>query len=62
MNTIPDTVISLRNVFESGITKPLEYRETQLRNLYRMLEVEEQLILEALAKDGGKVIYSSKVS
>ena len=51
---IVETVDKLRATFESGVTRPAEWRVTQLRQLYRMIEDEESKILSALKSDLGK--------
>jgi aldehyde dehydrogenase (NAD+) len=51
MTTVVDTI---RANFESGRTRPLEWRRKQLEQLVAMLEDNEQLFLEALRTDLGK--------
>ena len=51
---IIETVQRLRRAYESGITRPLEWREAQLRALLRMIRENEDAILEALREDLGK--------
>jgi aldehyde dehydrogenase (NAD+) len=51
---IPGLVEGLRKTFDSGVTRPAEWRLNQLRQLLRMLEDEEPRFLEALASDLGK--------
>ncbi len=51
---IVETVHKLRATFESGVTRPAEWRLNQLRQLYRMIEDEEAKILAALKSDLGK--------
>lgn len=51
---IAETVQKLRATFESGVTRPAEWRLNQLRQLYRMIEDEEPRILSALTSDLGK--------
>jgi aldehyde dehydrogenase (NAD+) len=51
---IVETVQKLRATFESGVTRPAEWRLNQLRQLYRMIEDEEAKILGALKSDLGK--------
>lgn len=40
-----------RQAFNSGRTRPVEWRKQQLRNLLRMVEENEKLLCEALYKD-----------
>ena len=49
-----DLVADLRRVFRSGVTKPLEWRMTQLRGLGAMLAQEQELLSKALDADLGK--------
>lgn len=46
-----ELVSSLRAVFRSGRTRSAEWRETQLRGLARLMEDQEELIFDTLAKD-----------
>ncbi|MFV1990546.1 MAG: aldehyde dehydrogenase family protein, partial [Acidimicrobiales bacterium] len=50
---------SLRAVYESGRTKPLEWRREQLNGIDRMLVEQEQLFATALASDLGKSAIES---
>jgi aldehyde dehydrogenase (NAD+) len=51
-NEIPWEVIrSQRTFFESGITRSIDFRKTQLRRLLKLLDRHEADILEALKKD-----------
>ena len=45
---------SLRLSYDSGITRPLEFRKTQLKNLLKMLEIHEKEFVQALKVDLGK--------
>jgi len=54
MPDIPDTVKRLRATFESGRTRPLEWRRAQLDALRAMLAEREGALLGALAADLGK--------
>ncbi|MBX3125220.1 MAG: aldehyde dehydrogenase family protein [Polyangiaceae bacterium] len=47
-------VSRVRETFDSGITRPLDWRERELRQLQRMVEDNEEEFLEALHKDLGK--------
>lgn len=51
---IQNTIKSLRHHYESGITKPVTYRLTQLKALLRFLQEQEAEILKALYEDLGK--------
>ncbi len=51
---IAERTAALRSVFESGRTRPYEWRMEQLGALVRMLEIEEKALIEALQKDLGK--------
>lgn len=51
MSTVVDTV---RATFDSGRTRPLEWRRKQLEQMIAMLEENEQRFLEALHADLGK--------
>jgi aldehyde dehydrogenase (NAD+) len=51
---LPKVVASLREAFESGRTRPIEWRREQLRHLKAMLEEREGDLLDALAADLGK--------
>ena len=53
------TVQSLRDVFATGKTKAYNFRITQLKALKRMVESEENLIIEALAKDLGRCKFEA---
>jgi aldehyde dehydrogenase (NAD+) len=44
----------LREVYESGRTRDLEWRQSQLRGLVRLLEDEEEAIFDVLREDLGK--------
>ena len=51
-NEIPWEVIrSQRSFFESGVTRSIDFRKTQLRRLLKLLDRHEADILEALKKD-----------
>lgn len=51
MTSVADT---LRIAYDSGLTRPLAWREHQLRQMVRMLEENEPRLLDALATDLGK--------
>lgn len=48
---IPEIVQKAHNTFNSGKTKPLEWRKRQLQNLLKMYEEKKNLMIDALAKD-----------
>jgi aldehyde dehydrogenase (NAD+) len=47
-------VTQLRATFDAGVTRPLDWRRTQLRAMARMLSDGEEAFLDALAADLGK--------
>ncbi|KAF8768779.1 hypothetical protein HU200_007339 [Digitaria exilis] len=49
-----DLVGDLREVYESGRTRDLEWRQSQLRGLVRLLEEKEEDIFDVLREDLGK--------
>jgi aldehyde dehydrogenase (NAD+) len=51
---IPKLVAKLRDAFESGRTRPIEWRRRQLQRMKAMLEEREADFLDALAADLGK--------
>jgi len=51
---IPKLVATLREAFESGRTRPIEWRRQQLQRMKAMLEEREADFLDALAADLGK--------
>ncbi|RIB15239.1 Aldehyde/histidinol dehydrogenase [Gigaspora rosea] len=51
VDELPQIVQELRKSFHSNLTKPLSYRKEQLRNLYRMINENEQAFCDALYKD-----------
>ena len=54
-----DVVGSLRGVFASGRTKPLEWRLSQLEGISRLLDREEAAIAKALAADLGRSAHEA---
>ena len=54
-----DQVSELRKNFRQGFTKNLEWRKEQLKNLSRMYEENEDLIVDALKKDLRKSKWES---
>ncbi|MBU1236816.1 MAG: aldehyde dehydrogenase family protein [Gammaproteobacteria bacterium] len=59
---IPATVTRLRRTFDSGITKPLEWRHEQLRGMRRMLVERAAEFDLALSEDLGKHPIESKLT
>jgi len=45
----------LRGAFRSGVTRPIQFRLTQLEAMMSLFEDNETLILEAMHKDLAKV-------
>lgn len=58
---IVDTVARLRRAFESGITRPVEWRLAQLRQMLRLLQENETALEEALRSDLGKGRFESYI-
>jgi aldehyde dehydrogenase (NAD+) len=54
LSEIPQLVANLRRTFESGRTRPIEWRREQLHRLKALLEEREGELLDALAADLGK--------
>ncbi len=54
LSEIPNLVASLRGAFDSGRTRPIEWRRDQLHRLKAVLEKREGDLLDALASDLGK--------
>ncbi|MFP5257153.1 MAG: aldehyde dehydrogenase family protein [Acidimicrobiia bacterium] len=54
LHTIPGTVASLRHAFQSGRTRPLEWRHRQLDALLRILDEHGPDLVAALGRDMGK--------
>ncbi len=52
--TVSGTVAELRAAYESGRTRSLEWRQSQLRGLLRLLAEEEAAAFRALREDLGK--------
>ncbi|XP_067604169.1 aldehyde dehydrogenase family 3 member B1 isoform X3 [Pseudorca crassidens] len=51
MDPFADTLQRLREAFDSGCTRPAEFRAAQLKGLSRFLQENKQLLQEALAQD-----------
>ncbi|KAK9718735.1 hypothetical protein K7432_005280 [Basidiobolus ranarum] len=60
VSEIPQVVKELRDVYRSGLTKPISFRKQQLKSLYNMLEENFSLFHEAMSKDLGKPLGESK--
>ena len=52
-------VSTLREAFNTGITRPVEFRKQQLKNLLKMLEIHENDFMQSLKTDLGKCRYES---
>ncbi|XP_056657172.1 N-succinylglutamate 5-semialdehyde dehydrogenase-like [Monodelphis domestica] len=61
-NPYAGTLKRLRDAFDSGRTRPAEFRVTQLRALSCFLKENRKLILESLKKDMGKPAVEADVS
>ncbi|CAG8597458.1 6950_t:CDS:2 [Ambispora gerdemannii] len=48
---LPEIVADLRKTFSKNLTKPIAYRKQQLKQLYSLIEENEELIFDAVAKD-----------
>jgi len=57
---IRESVKTLNTTFRSGVTKTLEYRNTQLQNLSRLIKENGKEFLYALYKDLHKCTFESK--
>lgn len=55
MDTQIQVVDRLRSAFNSGITIPEQFRQTQLTKLLSLIKENEELILNALHRDLAKV-------
>lgn len=62
MDLFADTLQRLREAFDSGCTRPAEFRAAQLKGLSRFLQENKQLLQEALAQDLHKSAFESEVS
>ncbi|HMT50227.1 MAG TPA: aldehyde dehydrogenase family protein, partial [Dietzia sp.] len=54
-----ETVDRLKAAFRAGRTRPVEWRETQLRGLLRFLDEREGEIAEALARELGRSAFEA---
>lgn len=59
---ITDVVQAQRDYFKSGKTKPIEFRIGQLKHLKKILQKNEETILNALAEDLGKPKYDGYIA
>lgn len=57
MDSFEDTLRQLREAFNSGRTRPVEFRAAQLQGLGRFLRDNKQQLQEALAQDLRKVAW-----
>ncbi|TEA11757.1 hypothetical protein DBR06_SOUSAS6910248 [Sousa chinensis] len=62
MDPFADTLQRLREAFDSGCTRPAEFRAAQLKGLSRFLQENKRLLQEALAQDLHKSAFESEVS
>lgn len=61
IDAIPSTVARLRETFDSGRTRPLQFRQQQLAALARFIKEREREIQQALRDDLGKPALESSV-
>ncbi len=54
IDTIPGVVAAVRHSFQSGRTRPIEWRERQLDGLLRVLEDDGDRLVRAMQEDFGK--------
>ena len=62
ISSINAIVQQRRSYFETGATKSLTWRETQLRSLKRLLVEQEEALQGALQQDLSKGVYESYIS
>ncbi|XP_027625228.1 aldehyde dehydrogenase family 3 member B1 [Tupaia chinensis] len=62
MDPVEDTLRRLREAFNSGRTRPAEFRAAQLKSLGRFLQDNKQLLQDALAQDLRKSAVEAEVS
>ncbi|WP_290891857.1 aldehyde dehydrogenase family protein [Hoeflea sp.] len=62
MTQISQTVADLRATFDTGKTKPIEWRRGQLHRLKAMIEENEGAILDALHADLGKSAFEGRLT
>ncbi|XP_044759412.1 aldehyde dehydrogenase family 3 member A2-like isoform X2 [Coccinella septempunctata] len=61
MQNPSEMLANLRNSFNSGLTRPLKFRERQLNNIIKLVEENTNLILDALRDDLHKSTQESMV-
>ncbi|KAJ1915502.1 hypothetical protein H4219_004284 [Mycoemilia scoparia] len=54
VEALPEIVGRMHKSFDSGKTRPLEYRKQQIRNVLKMLDENKEELAQAMAKDMGK--------
>ena len=62
MNPQLKTLEQLQHTFDSGLTRPLSWRQQQLKQLARFLEDHEKDLLDALQQDLGKCPSESQLT
>ncbi|XP_008844512.1 aldehyde dehydrogenase family 3 member B1 [Nannospalax galili] len=62
MDSLEATLRQLREAFNTGRTRPAEFRVAQLQSLGRFLRDNRQLLQDALAEDLRKSVFESEVS
>jgi hypothetical protein len=55
-------VQGLRNTFKSGRTRPIEWRQQQLKAVKRMVRANEKAFCDALNKDLGKPHFETMIA
>jgi aldehyde dehydrogenase (NAD+) len=55
-------VQDLRNTFNSGRTRPIEWRQQQLKAVKRMVRANEKAFCDALNKDLGKPHFETMIA
>ncbi|KAG0649348.1 Aldehyde dehydrogenase family 3 member A1 [Hyphodiscus hymeniophilus] len=61
VEAVPDIISELKASFASGKTLSIEWRKQQLRQLWKLLDENEEAIRQALKKDLGKPIVQTHV-
>jgi aldehyde dehydrogenase (NAD+) len=62
LDSIPQLVASTRAVFNSGRTRPLAWRQAQLRQLLRLVRENEAAIAAAIKADLGRCLFEVVVA
>ncbi|XP_036621205.1 aldehyde dehydrogenase family 3 member B1-like [Trichosurus vulpecula] len=62
VNPYADTLKRLRDAFNSGRTRPAEFRISQLQGLSRFLKENRKLLLDTLAQDLNKPTFEADIS